>query len=150
MNFNDIETHSDEMGLFHFSRWGQCYLASLVNHPEQIEKLKKLGITKAADLKLPEETPYSDQEMFEKEGIDYFSFPISDIGILTKDDLVRLKDYIDGDEKVLVYCQSANRVSAALALIFSLFEGVDRGTAIAQAQKLGLTKAPLADRVRSF
>ena len=90
-----------------------------VSSEEEVALLKAEGVQHVIDMKRDGETPFSDKEEFEKQGITYRHFPVANPIDIDFDELKSLeKDIKETDGKLYIYCMSGNRVSGILARFF--------------------------------
>jgi protein tyrosine phosphatase (PTP) superfamily phosphohydrolase (DUF442 family) len=151
IDLTDLQEEISDKGFSHLSRVGPVFIGSKVESEEHAQQILELDIDLAIDLKNKGETPLDDQVAFEKIGITYHNIPISDLSQLTFEDIQHFSELIKSSQKnVLVYCMSGNRVSALLALYFSLALGHPKNRSLEIAEKLGLTKAPLKEKVIQY
>lgn len=149
--FNLTDTNSKELdvGLDFFARFDNIYVSSKISTTDQIEELKKIGITEVIDLKMVGESGFNDQECFEAAGIKYYSMPVQNLDDVDLEFLEKFKKIIkENQNKKLVYCMSANRVGAVLSLFFAKICGHPKARALDIALKLGLRKENLINQVK--
>lgn len=149
LNLTDIKI-ADYNNNFSSLIWvDNLLLASKITESEEIELLKKLNINLAIDLKEAGESAFADKEEFQKSGIDYYNFAISDLDNLSFDDLTKIKEKIEEyDGNKFIYCMSGNRVAALLSLMLSEVLGHPKQRAYKFALKIGLTKEPLKEKLQ--
>lgn len=129
-------------------RLDNLYIGSKLEDQSQVELMKNLGVTTAIDMKEAGETDFPDEESLKKAGIEYVHFPVGDISNIAFEDLEKLSKAIKtGPGKKLLYCMSGNRVAAVLALQQALVLGHPKKRAFELAQKIGLTKNDLKEKL---
>ena len=139
LNLTDTEESIKNPYFDHLARVDNLYLSTKVENKNQIKFLKDLNIEFAIDLKQKEETNFDDKNSFEKAGIDYFNLPVSDISKVSFNSLYLISELLENKNKnVLLYCYSANRAAAILALQLYLVHGHSKKRTIDLASKIGL------------
>ncbi len=119
---------------------------------ETFREMKKLGVKVAIDLREPEELKGFEQKAAKENGIKYYSVPISKTGEIQKEPIAKVEKIVkeNSKKKIWVYCQSANRAGAWLAIHLAKSRKIPVEDAIATAKKLGLSKDEMVDKVRAF
>ncbi|MBK8976265.1 MAG: hypothetical protein IPM29_10075 [Planctomycetes bacterium] len=113
--------------------------------PEQFAALPGAGIHRAVSLRLPIETGAGFEEsQAAAAGVDFVRIPIAGAEDLTRDSVAKLSAALAAaDGPVLVYCRSANRVGALMALRAAWEQGasVDEALAIGRAHGMSQLEA---------
>ena len=121
-----------------------------VESAEQVDLLKKAGITNVIDMKTEGEFSFKDKEEFEKAGISYFHFPVSSPFDVDISRLQELESKIRCSEigKTYLYCMSGNRVSVILGRLFFEVCGHPKDRVLDTIAKLGMTRADLLEKMK--
>lgn len=147
VNLTDIETIK-ESSFCCLYRLDNLFIGSKLTEESQLSVMQKLGVKTAIDMKEKGESDFPDEEKLNKFGIIYHHFPISDLSQVSLEDLRRLTILIKSSPgKKLLYCMSGNRVAAVIALQQALVFGHPKQRALNLAQKIGLTKEPLKEKL---
>lgn len=149
LDISQIAEH-ESPGSFEKLVWlDDILIGSKITKNSQIDLLKENEIQLAIDFKSPEETSFDDQAAFESSAIDYINFPISDIDKVSFEDLCYLKKELEkypGNK--FIYCMSANRVGAIIALILAEVIGHSKQRSFKVACQVGLNKENLIHKVK--
>jgi protein tyrosine phosphatase (PTP) superfamily phosphohydrolase (DUF442 family) len=111
--------------------------------------LKDAGCNVVVDMRDPmEEQPFEPAQVVRAAGLTYVNIPVPHGA--TEDrtfDAVRrtLQEIAAKSERAFVYCNSGNRVGAALLPYFILDRGIDEGTAVTKAMQIGTRSLELVE-----
>lgn len=108
---------------------------------EQIGILASSGIKHVISLRTPGEIDWSESEVVQAEGMEFYSIPTSGRDGVTPENaetLEQLLARLDG-QPVLVHCGTSNRVGALKAVTARETEGASIEEALAQGRRWGLT-----------
>ena len=123
------------------SRVGNLYFASKIMTPEVYPYLKSLGITNMVDFKHPSDNPLPEDELATQHGIKYDNVLVQACMEINDTVLAKMEDIIEKSTgNILIYCNSANRVSAWLAIHLVKNENYSVARAIEVAKVAGLDK----------
>ena len=108
-----VEEIEEFDNLFHYKNW---YLGGQPNL-EQLKWLRSQGVTKIVTLRTEseneefEEMAFNEKEMAEDIGIKFVNVPVNGYSDYTPEKLNEVIKEINTDEKVLLHCRSAGRVT---------------------------------------
>ena len=151
LNNLDLTNLYDEKDKDRFEKliWlDRILVGSKIDEYSQIELLKTKGIELAIDFKSPDETNFDDESAFNSADIAYLNFPVSQIDLVTQEDLCFLKNKIEEfNGNVFLYCMSANRVGAIISLILAEVIGHSKKRSLRIGSEVGMTKDLLKQKV---
>jgi uncharacterized protein (TIGR01244 family) len=120
----------------------------------QLAELKSQGITSILNLRVPGETGFdaaAEEAEAKKLGMKYFNIPVQ--GQAPKDEqadeFLKVTDNAQ-NRPVFIHCGSANRVGAFFMIRRVLRDGMTFDAAKAEADKIGLRSAALADFAKQY
>jgi uncharacterized protein (TIGR01244 family) len=108
---------------------------------EQVDGLRTMGYRTFISLRQPSEEGAGWEEVgLVSEGVEFSRIPISGATDLTRENVEALDRLLDaaGDDPVVLYCASSNRVGALLALRAYWLDGADADAALALGRAAGL------------
>lgn len=118
---------------------------------DDIPALKEANITRVISFRPDGEIDWNEAEAVKAAGIDHVSIPFKAVDELTDDKLKQIRELLgEEDEKTMMHCGSANRVSVVWIAHRVLDDGVDLETAIEEANTIGLKSQPLKERVIEY
>jgi uncharacterized protein (TIGR01244 family) len=121
-------------------------------HEITFRDMAHAGIRIAVDLREPAETQGFEKRAAKRDGITYYSSPISRVGDLQKDQIEAVDRIVAQrqGQKIWVYCNTGNRAAAWMAIHLAKTQGMKADDAIAEAENLGLNKEEMVTKVRAF
>lgn len=133
------------------TRVGNLWIGSQPDE-KALEIAEKRGIRLVINLREPSEYDWPEQQAVERLGMEYRSIPVSGSVPFSRDAFERIGEEIDKhpNEEVLVHCSSANRAAGWLATRLVLHDGIPVADAIEVGRRAGITKQPIADKVREY
>lgn len=150
INLENVESNVSLESYSGLGKLGCLLIGPKVESADQIEILKRNGITNVIDMKTEGEFSFKDKEEFEQAGIRYYHFPVSSPFDVDIDRLQELESKIrcSGDGDTYLYCMSGNRVSVILGRLFFEVCGHPKDRVLKTLENLGLTRADLLDRLK--
>lgn len=140
-NITDIDLTLNQHEFEHLVRVDNVFIGSKIISDKQIELLKSLEVEMVIDLKGCDETEFDDKTGFDKYGINYTHFPVTDlskINFTNLQEFAKLVNHTSG--KILVYCASGNRVGALMALNACLICGHPKQRSFDFGVKIGMNR----------
>lgn len=118
---------------------------------DALEAARAAGVDVVIDLRTPGERNWDEGAAAEELGMEYRSVPIAGAEPFSTDTFTRVDQVVAEfpDETILVHCASGNRAGAWFATHLVRERGMSVDEAVAVGQAAGLTKAPLAEKVRA-
>ncbi|MEO8803401.1 MAG: sulfur transferase domain-containing protein [Rudaea sp.] len=126
-------------------------IASGAVQAANIAQLKKAGVKDVINLRANTETPdFDEAAAMRKAGIAYHNLPISSPDDLTRSNVIKFDQLLNGadDKLTLVHCGSSNRVGAMIALRAAILQGKSTEDALAEGREWGLKSLQPAVRQR--
>lgn len=120
---------------------------------ETLRIAKTRGVTAIIDLRSPEESDWDEKGAATKLGLAYANVPITRDGESLDPAALQHIEYLVRAQKgapVLLHCGSGNRAAAWLAVHLVGAHDLERGNALAVAEKAGLNHAPTKARVVQY
>ena len=119
---------------------------------DTFREMAHAGVRIAVDLREPEEIQGFEKRAAKRNGITYYSAPISRVGDLQKDQIEAVDRIVAQRQgpKIWVYCNSGNRAASWMAIHLAKTQGMKTDDAIAEAKNLGLNKEEMMTKVRAF
>ena len=111
--------------------------------PDAFVAFAKAGVAHVINLRPPQEAPeLNAATIVTNAGMAYYNIPIAGADDLTRDSVQQLDTLLGkiGNEKVLIYCSSGNRVGALMALRAAWMQNASIEEAIKIGDRYGLTK----------
>ena len=99
LNLKDLELFESNAPIENLKRVDHLFLGGKIENEKQINFLREEGVSLAVDLKGSHETPFMDQEYFEKFGIQYFHFPVKNLECLDFHLLSKVTSLLKNREK---------------------------------------------------
>jgi len=120
----------------------------------QLSELKAQGVTTIINLRVPGEAGFdaaAEEAETKKLGMKYFSIPVANQSPKDEqvDEFLKLTDNAQ-NRPVFIHCGSANRVGAFFMIRRVLRDGMTFDAAKAEADKIGLRSAALADFAKQY
>jgi len=123
---------------FNFYRYQNFYLTGQPSL-EALEWLKSENVVKIINLRTEEEnkeyteSAYDEKAITEKMGFEYYSLPVNGIDGYTSENLGHFINLLSKDEKIVIHCRSATRVTD----FFMAYLINKEGYSINEAVKIG-------------
>jgi protein tyrosine phosphatase (PTP) superfamily phosphohydrolase (DUF442 family) len=115
---------------------------------EHLEALKRAGCDVVVDMRDPmEEQPFDAPTTVRAAGLNYVNIPVSHTPLDDRalDEIRRAFREVIGARSAFLYCNSGNRVGAALIPYLMLDRGADEESAVDAAMRMGTRHAELLD-----
>jgi uncharacterized protein (TIGR01244 family) len=119
---------------------------------DTFREMAHAGVRIAVDLREPEEIQGFEKRAAQRNGITYYSAPISRVGDLQQAQIEAVDRIVAQRRglKIWVYCNSGNRAASWMAIHLAKTQGMKADDAIAEAKNLGLNKEEMVTKVRAF
>ena len=131
---------------------GRFYIAGQPD-AEALERAKAEGVSVVINLRGESESDWDEAGVAASKGLEYYQVPL-DGGApeLAAGPLIKVSEIVQAnpDARILVHCSSGNRASAWFAVYLADWLGMGVDEAIAVANKTGLTKESMEEKVRAF
>lgn len=112
------------------------------------QEFKDLGIKKVFNIRSQGEVDDSEQiKVLENLGIEYTFHPIMGINGLDKEQCLKLNEFVNDSDQILVHCASANRVAAWFAFYLVKHKNFNFEQAIELSMSAGLTNNALIGQI---
>lgn len=140
--------------------WGKSTQVTQLRHlffsnqpdTEALVEAKERGIGVVINLRAPSESDWDEESAAKGLSLAYFNVPVSGTAPFSPaainqiDALVKLHS----DKKILMHCSSGNRAAGWLAIHLASQHGMETAEAMQVANKAGITKEGIRDKVRQY
>lgn len=148
LDLTDFETHVQNSKIANLARVDNIYIASELQDKEAINWLKQNSVTTFIDLKNPEETAYSDQEMVGD--AQYFSCPFPGVTGVDHEYLEQINQILEQSSgNICVYCKSGNRVIAWMVLHLLCLQGHNKKKVLEWAAQFPFFRETTAQELKN-
>jgi len=142
LNAQTVSVHSDSVArITQFKDFYQYQNFYLTGQPslEALQWLRSKNVVKIINLRTEEENKefsefaYNEKSVAEKMGFEYYSLPVNGIEGYTSENLENFINLLNKDEKIVIHCRSATRVTD----FFMAYLINKEGYSINEAVKIG-------------